>query len=71
MPIPNKQKGEKEQAFISRCMSVLKDENKPQDVKLAICYSKLKDAKKKKKAKGSNEEPTWDEVEKNGFVIFP
>jgi len=42
-------------------MSSLKDEKKPQEQKLAICFSTYKNAKKKKQSKGSMEEPRWEE----------
>ena len=48
MPLPKKQKGEKEKDFISRCMESVKDEFKSQDQRLAVCYGEWK-----KKAKNS------------------
>ena len=40
--IPEPNAGEKKDAYIKRCMEALKDENKPEDQKLAICYAQLK-----------------------------
>ena len=37
--IPHPSGGESENQFISRCMSSLGDEDKPQDQLLAICYA--------------------------------
>lgn len=42
MPIPKPRKGEDKNAFMGRCMGVLKDEKKPQDQKVAICFSQWK-----------------------------
>jgi HK97 family phage prohead protease len=42
MPLPSPTKNEKREDFISRCMNIIKDENKPQDQKIAICYSQWK-----------------------------
>jgi hypothetical protein len=46
LPIPNPKSGEKEDNYISRCMSALANDNKPQDQKLAICYNTFRNAKK-------------------------
>jgi len=47
MPIPEPKAGETEQEFISRCMSVLskEDPDKLHKQRLAICYSKWREAK--------------------------
>jgi len=37
--IPHPSAGESQNEFISRCMSSLSDEDKPQDQLLAICYA--------------------------------
>lgn len=40
MPLPKPNKYDKKEDYISDCMSAQKNEDKPQDQKLAICYSK-------------------------------
>lgn len=40
MPLPNPGAGESKNDFISRCVSAQEGENKSQDQKLAICFSK-------------------------------
>ena len=44
MPLPKPKSGEKEQDFISRCMSnsVMKEEFKDKDQRVAVCYSQFK-----------------------------
>jgi len=44
MPIPSPKSGEKEQEFISRCVSQISGEYN-QDQATAICYSKYKKSK--------------------------
>ena len=72
MPIPTPTTNEKsgtgtkgKSAFMKRCMSseVMKREFPNKDQHVAICLSQWKKRKKKKKAKGSQENPTWDECE--------
>lgn len=46
MPIPEPTAGETEEEYLPRCMSAQSGESKTQDQKLAICYSKFRDAKK-------------------------
>lgn len=46
MPIPRPNSGESEDAYIGRCMSAMSDDDKPQDQKLAICFSELRKAAK-------------------------
>ena len=75
MPIPSPSSSEKsspdgKNKYIGRCMDFLKDENKPQNQKVAICESTYKRSKQKKVVKGSNEEPTWDEEVINGVVLL-
>lgn len=79
MPIPKPSSTEKkdkkgQQKFISRCMESLKDEFPNQKQRLAVCFDSYRKSKKKKKAKGSLEEPTWEEWQKendkNGFLII-
>lgn len=69
MPIPYPSKNEKQNDFISRCMTSLKNENKPHNVKLGICFTTYKRAKNKNKSKGSDEEPNWDDYSGEGFLI--
>ena len=47
MPLPKPKKNEKEDDFIERCMSELKDEFEDNDQRLAVCYDiwKNKEAK--------------------------
>lgn len=40
MPLPNPSDYDSQDSYISACMSAQKKEDKPQDQKLAICYSK-------------------------------
>lgn len=46
MPIPEPKAGESREEFISRCMSAQSGEDRPQDQKLAICFSSWEDVKK-------------------------
>lgn len=75
MPIPSPTPEEKKnkdgkQKFLARCFHALRDEKKPQAQKAAICLATWERAKKRKRAKGSNEPPTWeDDVQMNGFFI--
>jgi len=50
MPIPSPGKDEKQDAFISRCISAVKeaDPDREQDQVVAMCYSAWRDAKKEK-----------------------
>jgi hypothetical protein len=61
MPLPNPGKDQSKDEYISKCMHSMKNEKKPQDQKIAICFSQWKRAKSKKKSKGSVEEPRWEE----------
>ena len=70
MPIPSRSRDESRDEYISKCMHALKDENKPQDQKVAICFSQWKKAKSKKKSKGSVEEPKWEEQQFDGGIIL-
>ncbi len=66
MPIPGPSKGESRDDYIGKCMHALKDEKRPQEQKLAICFSTWKRAKQHKKSSGSIEEPQWkDQVFRN------
>lgn len=56
---------------MQKCFHALRNENKPQSQKAAICLSIYERSKKKKETKGSNESPTWeDDVQMNGFFII-
>ncbi len=70
MPIPSPSGKESRDEFVSKCMNSLKDENKPQDQKLAICFSQWKKAKNKKKSSGSTKEPKWEEQQFDGGIIL-
>jgi hypothetical protein len=63
MPIPSVKGKEDQSEFVSRCMgdSVMNKEYPDQKQRAAICYSQWRKAKKKKKSKGSTEEPRWEE----------
>jgi hypothetical protein len=45
MPVLKPKGGEDQNTFISRCMSALADEDKPQDQKLAMCYTSWRRSK--------------------------
>lgn len=45
MPIPEPKKGEKKNAFVTRCAEFLKKEGKPKDQAYAICYTKWEKGK--------------------------
>lgn len=45
MPIPSPKSGEKEQEFVSRCISAIYDEYGKEQA-AAICYSKYRETKK-------------------------
>jgi len=47
MPLPKPGKDEEKDAFISRCMSAIKDEFGSQDQRLAVCFNQWKDKDKK------------------------
>ena len=75
MPLPSLKKNETDKEFISRCAAdpVMNKEFPDNKRRLAVCFSQLKQAKKKKESKGSLEEPTWDEwkEEIKHFIILP
>jgi hypothetical protein len=71
MPIPVPSPKQSRDEYISKCMHALKDEKRPQDQKIAICFSQWKKAKKKKKSKGSSEEPKWEEQSfEDGYTLI-
>lgn len=61
MPIPKPSEDEDKGAFMSRCMTVLKDEKKPNEQKVAICmtqWARAEASKKKKKSETVKHERT-------------
>jgi hypothetical protein len=48
MPIPNPSKGEREEDYISRCMSEIGGEYDDTNQAVAVCYSTLRDARGQK-----------------------
>lgn len=78
MPIPSPRLSgdnkESEKEFVSRCAGNTQMNKDYPDNKqrVAVCYSVYRQALKKKRAKGSAEEPTWEEVqaeiEKSGII---
>ena len=60
MPLPKPSEKEKEQEFVSRCMSdsMMLDDYKDQKQRAAVCYSQFK---RRIKNKG---EASWDDVRK-------
>lgn len=58
MPLPKPRKSEKEQEFVSRCISddIMNKEYKDQKQRAAVCYSQFKT---RHKMKG---EASWDDV---------
>jgi hypothetical protein len=60
MPLPSPSTKEKEQEFVSRCMSdsMMLDDYKDQKQRAAVCYSQFK---RRMKNKG---EASWDDVRK-------
>lgn len=46
MPIPNPESGESQNDFVSRCMSAMSGDDKPNDQKVAICMTKWRESKK-------------------------
>lgn len=46
MPIPTPRNDESKNAFMGRCMGMLKNESKPRDQKIAMCFSQWKDKEK-------------------------
>jgi len=48
MPIPSPKKKEKQDKYISRCMSTLKGEFKDQKQRAAVCFSEWRKSKRMK-----------------------
>lgn len=63
MPIPKPRKNEEKDKFISRCAAdpTMNKEFPKNNVRLGLCFSQYRQAKKRQRAKGSKEEPTWEE----------
>jgi len=72
MPLPSPKGKEEQPKFVSRCMGdpTMLKEYPDQKQRAAICYSQFKRAKKSKEAKGSTEEPLWEEQSFDGAVII-
>lgn len=72
MPLPNPKKDEKRDEFVSRCMSDdgMGKEFPKDKQRVAVCYSIYKKAKDRKESNGSEDSPTWEEVEKQGFYDY-
>ena len=47
MPLPLVKKGEKQDAYVARCMKVMGKEKRPAKQKLAICFQTFRNKKKK------------------------
>ena len=64
MPLPSKRKNEKENEFMSRCMSddVMKKEFRTNKQRVAVCINQYQT---RKKIKG---EASWDDVRKGDFL---
>lgn len=71
--MPTVKKGESQKEYLSRCIPVVMKEGGKggQDHAIAKCIGMYKEAKKRKRAKGSMEEPTWDEQETKIAIILP
>ena len=54
MPIPNPKDNEKQNDYMGRCMSFMKDEKYPQKQKVAICLNTYSNPKQKSKAAERN-----------------
>lgn len=69
MPLPSPRLSgpskESEKEFVSRCAgsSVMNKDYPDNKQRVAICYEIYRRALKKKQSKGSNEEPTWEEIQ--------
>ena len=75
MPYPTpkeiKDGEEGKKRYLEKCFHVLKQEGKPQDVRIAQCLNMWREAVKKHKAKGNLDSPTWEEENESGpFVLL-
>ena len=64
MPLPSKRKDEKQNEFMSRCMSddVMKKEFRDNKQRVAVCINQYQTRKKNKG------EASWDDVRKGDFL---
>jgi len=70
--MPEPKKNEKQNEYISRCVSVVMKEGKTQEQALGQCYGMWKQSKKRKKSKGDTSEPNFDqENDLGGFTFLP
>ena len=72
MPIPKPTKNQDKEKFLSNCMSddVMRREFKYQSQRYAFCQSQWKKAKDKKNAKGSSEEPKWEDQSSDAITLI-
>lgn len=68
MPLPNPNPSEKQNDFVSRCMSssIMNSDYPDQKQRAVICYSQYK----KRKSSNSSQEPDWDDCEKEIALIL-
>jgi hypothetical protein len=76
MPSVDKKYKEMEQPkgknlYISKCIKILMKEGKSQAAAIGACEGFWRSNWQEKKAKGSLEEPSWDENESGPFVLLP
>lgn len=66
MPIPTPKKGQKEQEFMSRCMSDegMKKEFPDNKQRVAVCLTQVR------RAKASDSDPNWDEFDSDQYIIY-
>jgi hypothetical protein len=71
--MPSVKPNESKDKYMSRCVPMLIKEGKSQKAAIGQCYGMYKSKWHRKKTKASLnepfEEPTWEEHEKNGFII--
>lgn len=79
MPLPtpkNKDKNKDDKSakseYMAKCVPLMKKEGKPHEQAIAICLTNYKKASERKKSKGSNEPPTWEDFNDagNAFIVF-
>jgi hypothetical protein len=66
-----KKMGEKgKQEFLRKCFEATKKEGKPREQQIAQCLNMWKQGVKHKKSKGCQDcEPTWEELDGDGYYI--
>ncbi len=71
--MPAVKKGESKEKYLSRCIPVVMKEGGKggQNHAIAKCEGMYKEAQKRKRAKGSKEEPVWEEQETKIAIILP